>query len=103
MCGEALVRAEVAGEMAPAPTIELPPSHLVDLLPQVARAGAPRCGALFILRERPASLGLPAVGARPSPHGAPLCLLLSGTSLVLRVQIQQGSNPTRSQVLQVEV
>ena len=63
----------------------------------------PRCSALFILQERPASLGLPAVGARPSPHGAPICLLLFGTSLVLRVQIQQGSNPTRSQVLQVEV
>jgi len=40
-CGEVPARAEVAGETAPNPTIELPPSHLVDLRPQVAGAGAP--------------------------------------------------------------
>ncbi|KAG0542063.1 hypothetical protein BDA96_02G070900 [Sorghum bicolor] len=39
--GEAPARAEVAGETAPACVIELPPSHLVDLRPQVAGASLP--------------------------------------------------------------
>lgn len=40
-CDEAPARVEVAGETVPAHAIELPLSHLGDLRPQVAGAGAP--------------------------------------------------------------